>query len=122
MPFPNESRRRRGLKTERESKKEKKRGEEFHGRLLDALPANSCRAGTVRGGGEQKAIMSKPEFVKTVIGELPNEGGFVCHVVAEGTGTHHARAADFCGRGVLDVASRPLHGPEKWQIHLYERF
>jgi hypothetical protein len=37
-------------------------------------------------------------------------------VIDEGTGTHHARLADFRNRGVLDIASRPLHGPDKWKV------
>ena len=43
-------------------------------------------------------------------------GQFTPHVIDEGTGTHHARLVDLRGRGVLDIASRPLHGPEKWKI------
>lgn len=50
-----------------------------------------------------------------------NEGGgqFTRHVIDEGTGTHHARLADFRNRGVLDIASRPLHGPDKWCVFVW---
>ncbi|MDQ2798820.1 MAG: VCBS repeat-containing protein, partial [Armatimonadota bacterium] len=47
-------------------------------------------------------------------------GGFTRHLIDQGIGTHHARLADFRGRGVLDIASRPLHGPDKWKIFVWE--
>lgn len=52
--------------------------------------------------------------------ENNGDGGFTRHLIDEGIGTHHARLADFRGRGVLDIASRPLHGPDKWKIFVWE--
>jgi hypothetical protein len=46
-------------------------------------------------------------------------GRFERHIIAEGIGTHHARLADFRGAGVLDIASRPLHGPDKGKIFVW---
>ena len=51
--------------------------------------------------------------------ERASSGGFTRHLIDEGIGTHHARLADFEGRGVLDIASRPLHGPDKWKIFVW---
>jgi hypothetical protein len=48
--------------------------------------------------------------------ENDGQAGFARRVIDEGTGTHHARLVDLRNRGVLDIASRPLHGPEKWNI------
>jgi len=47
------------------------------------------------------------------------QGRFTRHVIDEGFGTHHARLADIRGRGVLDVVSRPLHGPDKWNVYVW---
>ncbi|MFD1674754.1 FG-GAP repeat domain-containing protein [Alicyclobacillus fodiniaquatilis] len=41
------------------------------------------------------------------------------HVVDEGTGTHEAVLADVNNRGTLDIVGKPLHGPEKWNIHVW---
>lgn len=50
-----------------------------------------------------------------------NQGGnFTTHVIDQGTGVHHARLADFRGVGLLDIASRPLHGADKWKIFVWE--
>ena len=46
-------------------------------------------------------------------------GGFTRHLIDQGVGTHHARLVDLRGRGVLDIASRPLHGPDKWKIFVW---
>jgi hypothetical protein len=54
---------------------------------------------------------------------LENLGGgrFQTHVIDEGTGTHEAVLADMLGRGVLDIVGKPLHGSEKWNIHVWFR-
>jgi len=46
-------------------------------------------------------------------------GKFAGHVIAEGIGAHDAVLADMLGRGKLDIVSRPLHGPRKWEVHVY---
>ncbi len=50
-----------------------------------------------------------------------NEGGgrFTPHVLDEGTGIHDGVLADMGNRGVLDIVGKPLHGAEKWQVHVY---
>ena len=47
------------------------------------------------------------------------KGNFTRHVIDAGIGTHHARPADVRGRGVLDIISRPLHGPDKWNVYIW---
>lgn len=49
------------------------------------------------------------------------EGRFQRHVLDEGTGIHDGVLADMLGRGVLDVVGKPLHGAEKWHVHVYCR-
>lgn len=46
-------------------------------------------------------------------------GQFTRHVIDEGTGTHDAVLVDTRNRGVLDIAGKPLHGDEKWNVHLW---
>jgi hypothetical protein len=58
---------------------------------------------------------------RLLIYENDGRGGFVPHVVDEGSGTHNAVLVDLYGRGAPDIVGRPLHGPEKWQIHVFER-
>ena len=50
-----------------------------------------------------------------------NEGdaGFTRHVIDEGTGTHDAVLVELRSEGVLDIVGKPLHGPEKWQVHAW---
>ncbi len=54
-----------------------------------------------------------------MIYENDGTGRFTRHSVDQGIGTHHARLADFQGKGVLDIVSRPLHGPDKWKIFVW---
>ena len=47
-------------------------------------------------------------------------GHFTRHIIDEGTGTHEAVLVDACGNGRRDIVGKPLHGPEKWNLHLWE--
>jgi hypothetical protein len=42
-------------------------------------------------------------------------------IIDEGTGYHEAKLADIRGIGLMDIVTRPLHGPEKWKVHVYYR-
>jgi hypothetical protein len=46
-------------------------------------------------------------------------GNLTRHVIDEGTGTHEALLVDMRGAGVLDIVGKPLHGPEKWNVHVW---
>lgn len=41
------------------------------------------------------------------------------YIIDEGTGTHEATLEDLNGDGKLDIIGKPLHGPEKWKIHVW---
>jgi hypothetical protein len=58
---------------------------------------------------------------RLMVYENRGAAGFCAHVVDEGTGCHDAWLADTRGNGLLDVVTRPLHGPEKWKLHVYYR-
>jgi hypothetical protein len=92
--------------------------------LLDAHSlqlANMCGNGRldilVGEIGIKEQLKENPP--RLFIYENNGDGAFTRHLIDEGTGTHHARLADFRGLGKLDIASRPLHGPERWQIFVW---
>ncbi len=51
--------------------------------------------------------------------ENNSKSGFTRHVVDVGTGIHDGLLADVLGRGVLDIVGKPLHGPERWNVHIW---
>jgi hypothetical protein len=58
---------------------------------------------------------------RLLIYENDGRGGFSRHVIDVGTGTHEAVLADTLCRGALDIVGKPLHGPEKWAVHVWRR-
>jgi hypothetical protein len=48
------------------------------------------------------------------------KGNFTPQVIDEGTGTHEAVLVDTRNKGVLDIVGKPLHGAEKWNIHVWQ--
>lgn len=56
---------------------------------------------------------------RLIVYENNGAAGFIRHIIDEGTGTHDAVLADLRGKGVLDIVGKPLHGPEKWQVHVW---
>ena len=67
--------------------------------------------------GIAQELEEKPP--RLLLYENLGEGHFRRHLIDQGIGTHHARLADFRGRGVLDIASRPLHGPDRGRIFVW---
>lgn len=67
--------------------------------------------------GKRETLEQEPP--RLMIYENDGTGHFTRHVVEAGIGTHHARLADFRGHGLLDIASRPLHGPNKWNLYVW---
>ena len=56
---------------------------------------------------------------RLILYENQGSGDFARHVIDEGTGIHDALLVDMRNVGVLDIVGRPLHGPEKWNVHVY---
>jgi hypothetical protein len=72
-----------------------------------------------RGGGSENYIIRPPRLF---IYENDGKGNFMTrHIIDEGTGVHEAVLADLSGDGRLDIIGKPLHGPEKWNIHVWRR-
>ena len=58
---------------------------------------------------------------RLMIFENDGRAGFTPQVIDAGTGAHNAWLADLRGHGAVDIVTRPLHGPERWEIHAYFR-
>jgi len=96
--------------------------------LLDAhslLLADTCGDGRIDiivgevGMADPKtdAYVQRPPRI--MVYENEGHGRFTRHVIDEGTGIHDAVLADMRNTGVLDIVGKPLHGPEKWKVHVY---
>jgi hypothetical protein len=68
--------------------------------------------GDYKGGYKSRAP-------RILVFENDGKGNFTRHVIDEGTGIHDAVLADMRGAGVLDIVGKPLHGPERWNVHVY---
>lgn len=93
------------------------------------LDAHSLQLGDICGNGRldilvgEIGVRDKLDInpPRLFVFENDGQGGFTRHLIDEGIGTHHARLVDLRGTGKLDIASRPLHGPDKWKIFVWYR-
>jgi hypothetical protein len=69
-------------------------------------------------GARERYETQKP---RVIVYENDGAARFTPHLIDEGTGIHDAHLADTRGLGVLDIIGRPLHGAEKWKVHVYYR-
>jgi hypothetical protein len=91
------------------------------------LDAHSLQLGDLCGSGRLDILVGEIGIATELEQKPPrlllyeNLGGgkFERHVIDRGVGTHHARLADFRGNGALDIASRPLHGPDRGRIFVW---
>ena len=95
------------------------------------LDAHSLQLGDLCGNGRLDILVGEvgvadphtDEYAvrppRLIIYENDGRGGFTPHVIDEGTGTHEAVLVDVWNRGVLDIVGKPLHGPEKWHVHVW---
>jgi hypothetical protein len=66
--------------------------------------------------GELSSAGRRPRIV---VFENDGRAEFTPHLVDEGTGIHDGLLVDVHNRGALDIVGKPLHGPEKWHIHVW---
>lgn len=93
-------------------------------RLLDP---HSLQLGDICGNGHLDVLVGEIGVRETfrekpprlMVFENDGEGNLRRHIVDVGTGSHHARLADFRNVGALDIASRPLHGPDRTKIFVW---
>ena len=96
------------------------------------LDAHSLQLGDLCGNGRLDILIGEvgvadphtDEYAvrppRLFVYENDGRGGFFArHVIDEGTGTHEAVLADVWNRGVLDIVGKPLHGAEKWHVHVW---
>ena len=70
-----------------------------------------------RNSGCEDYIIRQPRLM---IYENDGKGNFTTrHIIDEGTGIHEACLVDLNGNGKLDIIGKPLHGPEKWNVHVW---
>ena len=67
--------------------------------------------------GKKETLETEPP--RLLLFANDGQGNFTNHPIEQGVGTHHARLADFRGTGRLDIASRSLHGPDRWKIYVW---
>jgi len=73
--------------------------------------------GEIGVAGPEDQYVTRPP--RLLVFENDARGGFTRHVIDEGTGIHDGVLADTRGTGRLDIIGKPLHGPEKWNVHVY---
>lgn len=93
--------------------------------------AHSLRLADLCGNGKLDILVGEvgvadektDDYIKRpprlMIYENDGRGNFKRHIIDEGTGTHNAWLVDLRNKGVLDIVTKPLHGPEKWNVHVY---
>ncbi len=95
------------------------------------LDAHSLQASDVCGNGALDLLVAEigqcdrgtdmyiTRPPRVMIYENDGKGNFTRHILDEGTGTHEALLVDMLNRGLLDIVGKPLHGPEKWNVHVW---
>ena len=95
------------------------------------LDAHSLQAADLCGNGRLDILVGEvgvaDDKTDAYVGRPPQimvfenlgRGAFTRHLIDEGTGIHEAVLVDMRGKGVLDLVGKPLHGPEKWNVHVY---
>jgi hypothetical protein len=93
------------------------------------LDAHSLQMGDLCGNGRSDILVGEIGVAqrldeappRLLVYENLGDGRLKRHTVDVGIGTHHARLVDLFGRGVLDIVSRPLHGPDRWKVFAWIR-
>jgi len=74
-------------------------------------------AGEIGVSDSERGYAGRPPRILAFLNE--GEGKFVAKVMDEGTGIHDGVLADMGNRGKLDLIGKPLHGEERWDVHVY---
>lgn len=98
--------------------------------LLDdyLLDAHTLDVGDICGNGHADLLVGECGVVEPFGKRLPRifvcendgRGHFTRHLIDEGTGIHEGRLLVTRPSGQLDIVGKPIFGPEKWDLHVYE--
>jgi hypothetical protein len=95
------------------------------------LDAHTLQLGDICGNGKLDILVGEVGLAdketdaytvhppRLIVFENDGKANFTRHVVDEGTGIHEGLLVDMRNRGVLDISGKPLHGPEKWSVHVW---
>ena len=96
------------------------------------LDAHTLQLGDICGNGRLDILVGEVGLAdketdaylvhppRLIVFENDGKANFTRHVIDEGTGIHEGLLVDLRQqRGVLDIAGKPLHGPEKWCVHVW---
>jgi hypothetical protein len=94
------------------------------------LDAHTLVAGDLRGTGAMDIVVGEIGVASETRGYrirpprvlfFANDGlgNFTRHILDDGTGIHDGMLADMRGVGRLDLVGKPLHGAERWNVHVY---
>jgi len=73
--------------------------------------------GEIGVANEQRGYQGRAPRI--LVFENDGRAGFTRHVMDEGTGIHDGVLADMRSAGLLDLVGKPLHGPQRWSVHVY---
>lgn len=95
------------------------------------LDAHSLQLADLTGNGRLDMFVAEvgmadkqtDQYIKheprLMVYENDGKGNFTRHIIDEGTGTHEAVLVDMRNKGLLDIVGKPLHGDEKWNVHVW---
>jgi hypothetical protein len=94
------------------------------------LDAHTLVLGDVNGNGKLDILVGEIGMASPTRGyrrrdpwnllyENLGGGRFARHIIDQGTGNHEGILADLNGNGLLDLISKPLHGPDRWNVIVF---
>jgi hypothetical protein len=106
----------------------------WHAHVLEdfLLDAHTLAVGDLTGSGALDILVGEIGVASETRGyqgrdprilvfENDGKANFTRHLIDDGTGIHNGLLADTFNTSKLDLVGKPLHGPERWSIHVYSQ-